>query len=65
MPATVAAMAYLVSYVATLVVVVACDFVWLATVGASVYRPRLGDLLLERPVLWAAALFYLVYAPAW
>jgi uncharacterized membrane protein len=55
-------MAYLASYVATLVVVVACDFVWLATVGASVYRPRLGDLLLARPVLWAAALFYLVYA---
>ena len=43
-------------------IVVACDLVWLGTVGASVYRSRLGDLLLERPVLWAAALFYLVYA---
>jgi uncharacterized membrane protein len=55
-------MAYLVSYVVTLVVVVACDFAWLGTVGASVYRARLGDLLLARPVLWAAALFYLLYA---
>jgi uncharacterized membrane protein len=55
-------MIYLVSYVVTLAIVVACDFIWLGTVGASVYRPRLGDLLLERPVLWAAALFYLVYA---
>lgn len=55
-------MAYVVSYVVTLVVVVACDFVWLATVGARVYRPRLGDLLLAQPVFWAAALFYLVYA---
>ena len=54
-------MAYLASYLATLVVMVACDFVWLGTVGAGVYRPRLGDLLLAQPVLWAAALFYLVY----
>jgi uncharacterized membrane protein len=52
---------YLVSYGATVVVMLACDMVWLSTVGAGVYRPRLGDLLLERPVLWAAALFYLLY----
>jgi uncharacterized membrane protein len=54
--------AQLVAYVATLVVLVVCDFAWLSTMGASIYRPRLGALLLDRPVLWAAALFYLVYA---
>ena len=53
---------YAVAYVATLVVLAAVDFVWLATMGEAVYRPRLGALLLERPVLWAAVLFYLVYA---
>jgi uncharacterized membrane protein len=53
--------AYLVSYGATVIVLLACDMVWLSTVGAGIYRPRLGDLLLDRPVLWAAALFYLVY----
>ncbi len=53
---------YAVAYVATLVVLAAVDFVWLATMGQAVYRPRLGALLLERPVLWAAVLFYLVYA---
>jgi uncharacterized membrane protein len=54
--------AYAVSYVATLVVLALCDFAWLSTMGTAVYRPRLGGLLLERPVLWAAVLFYLVYA---
>lgn len=51
-----------IAYVATLIVLAACDFVWLSTMGTSIYRPRLGGLLLERPVLWAAVLFYLVYA---
>jgi len=50
------------AYLATLVVLVVCDFVWLSVVGAGVYRPRLGDLLLARPNLPAAAAFYLVYA---
>ncbi|HXQ51922.1 MAG TPA: DUF2177 family protein [Stellaceae bacterium] len=54
--------AYLAAYGATLVVLLVFDMAWLSTVGASVYRPRLGALLLDRPVLWAAALFYLVYA---
>lgn len=53
---------YALAYIAALIVLAACDFVWLSTVGTSVYRPRLGGLLLERPVLWAAVLFYLVYA---
>jgi uncharacterized membrane protein len=55
-------MTYIAAYVATLVVMLAVDLAWLGTVGAAVYRPRLGDLLLGKPVLWAAALFYLVYA---
>jgi len=52
---------YLIAYAVALVVMLACDMVWLSTVGANVYRPRLGDLLLDKPVLWAAALFYLIY----
>jgi uncharacterized membrane protein len=53
---------YALAYGGTLLVFVLCDLAWLSTVGASVYRPRIGTLLLDRPVLWAAALFYLVYA---
>jgi len=53
---------YALAYGGTLGVLVLCDLAWLSTVGAGVYRPRLGALLLERPNVWAAALFYLVYA---
>jgi uncharacterized membrane protein len=53
---------YLLAYLGTLVAMVLCDLAWLSTVGAGVYRPRIGALLLERPILWAAALFYLTYA---
>lgn len=55
-------MPYLLAYVGTLVAMVLCDLAWLSTVGTGVYRPRIGSLLLERPILWAAALFYLTYA---
>lgn len=54
-------MAYVIAYFATLVVTAVCDFAWLSTVAASVYRPRLGNLLLDKPVLGPAVLFYLVY----
>ncbi|HZT50592.1 MAG TPA: DUF2177 family protein [Stellaceae bacterium] len=50
------------AYLGTLAVLVLCDLVWLSTVGAAVYRPRIGALLLDRPIVWAGALFYLVYA---
>jgi len=53
---------YVVAYVAAIVVAVAMDFVWLSIAGRLLYRPRLGDMLLDQPVLWAAAAFYLVYA---
>lgn len=53
---------YVLAYVGTLLALVLCDLAWLATVGAGVYRPRIGALLLEQPIVWAAALFYLVYA---
>jgi uncharacterized membrane protein len=55
-------MQYLWAYGGTLLVLVIADLGWLGTVGTAVYRPRLGDLLLGRPILWAAAAFYLVYA---
>ena len=38
------------------------DFIWLTTASNFLYKPKLGPLLLEKPVLWAAALFYVLYA---
>lgn len=37
------------------------DVIWLSFAVKSFYRPNLGDLLLDKPVMWAAVLFYLVY----
>ena len=37
------------------------DIIWLSYSVKNFYRPNLGDLLNERPVFWAAILFYLIY----
>ena len=51
---------YLIAYVATAVVFLACDSIWL-TRAIGFYRNALGDLLAEKPNLGAAAVFYLLY----
>lgn len=52
---------YFVAYLAGLAAMGVLDFAWLRTMVPLVYRPHLGELLLEKPVLWAAAAFYLLY----
>ena len=37
------------------------DVIWLFFATKSFYRPLLGDLILDKPVLWAAGLFYVLY----
>ena len=37
------------------------DVIWLSFATKSFYRPLLGDLISDKPVLWAAALFYIIY----
>ena len=37
------------------------DIIWLSFATKSFYRPLLGDLISDKPVLWAAALFYILY----
>lgn len=54
-------MRYLIFYVSTLVACVAIDLVWLTHMNARLYKPVLGDILLEKPRLLAVAAFYLVY----
>jgi len=55
---------YAVAYVATAVVFLGIDFVWLNYAATNVYRPRLGDLLLESPNIAVAGVFYLAYSAA-
>ena len=35
--------------------------IWLSYATKSFYRPLLGDLISDKPVLWAAGLFYVLY----
>jgi uncharacterized membrane protein len=52
---------YILSFLATGIVFLICDVVWLSTAGNSIYRPLLGDLLLEKFRLVPAVAFYLIY----
>jgi uncharacterized membrane protein len=52
---------YLVAYFVTAIVFFGMDFVWLMTATSRFYRVMLGDLLLEKPNLLVAALFYFIY----
>lgn len=53
---------YIVAYLATLIVFVAIDFVWLSSMADRLYRPMLGDLLAPNFQLAPAVAFYLLYA---
>ena len=37
------------------------DILWLSYSVKVFYRPQLGSLLLDKPILWAAVIFYLIY----
>jgi uncharacterized membrane protein len=54
-------MAYLVPYVAALVVFGIIDAAWLNTMGRILYRPTLGDILLDDLRIAPAIIFYLAY----
>ena len=55
---------FITAYLATIVIFLAIDFVWLKFVALTFYRNNLGDLMLEQPKLGIAAGFYLMYAAA-
>ena len=37
------------------------DIIWLSFAVKSFYRPNIAHLLLDKPVMWAAAMFYIIY----
>lgn len=49
------------AYAATLAVFAAIDLAWIKLVMAGLFQKHLGDLLLDRPRIGAAASFYLIY----
>ena len=56
--------AFAIAYVAALVAFLALDSVWLTVMGQALYRPVMGDMLLDgfRPI--PALLFYVIYLAA-
>ena len=52
---------YIYAYIATAVVFLIIDIVWLSQIATRFYADRLGDLLLERPNMGVALGFYLIY----
>jgi uncharacterized membrane protein len=53
--------AYAIAYVATGLVLLALDAIWLSFATQRLYRPLMGDMLLEKFRLVPAMLFYLIY----
>lgn len=51
----------LVGYVVTLPTFVVIDFVWLSVMASTLYRPVMGDMLVEDFRLAPAVAFYLLY----
>jgi len=52
------------AYLATIIIFLAIDFVWLKYVALGFYREQIGHLMLDKPNLAIAAGFYLMYAVA-
>lgn len=52
---------YLAASAATFLVFVVIDFIWLSNAARLFYRPNLGALLLDRPALAPALVFYVLY----
>ncbi|WP_248742974.1 MULTISPECIES: DUF2177 family protein [unclassified Pseudomonas] len=51
----------LIAYVATLLMFLLLDSLWLGVLMAPTYRELLGPLMLEKPLLVPAAVFYCLY----
>lgn len=54
-------MTYVVAYIATAVVFLGLDALWIGKIALPMYRQELGSLLLDKPNLPVAAAFYLLY----
>ncbi len=52
---------YLSAYLATAVVMIVLDLLWLGVIATPLYQQGLGHLMAERPNLMAAAAFYVLY----
>lgn len=52
---------FVTAYVFTALVFLAVDYVWLSQVATRFYTDRIGHLMMDKPNLTAAGLFYILY----
>ena len=52
---------FLVATLIASIIFLIIDVIWLSFATKSFYRPLIGNLLTDKPVMWAAALFYILY----
>ena len=45
----------------TSIIFLIIDIIWLSFSVKSFYGPRIGHLFADKPVIWAAAMFYIIY----
>lgn len=50
-----------IAYVATAVVFLILDSIWLGLISRNIYQAEIGGLLLAKPNFVAAAIFYIIY----
>jgi uncharacterized membrane protein len=53
---------YIAAYFATAVVMIALDILWLGVIAKPLYQQGIGHLMADKPIIWAAVLFYVIYA---
>ena len=51
----------IISFIFVSIIFLIIDVIWLSITVKSLYRPALGSLLNDKPVMWAAVLFYIIY----
>ena len=54
-------MSNVIAYVSGLIAFLVIDYIWLSQIALGFYREKLGPLMLDKPNLGIALLFYLVY----
>src|SRR5690242_10217610 len=54
-------MRFVVAYAVAAVVFLGLDALWLSRIGLGLYRREIGSLLLDKPNLLVAGLFYLIF----
>ena len=54
-------MTYIYAYLSVLLLFLPADFAWLGAMTSRLYRPTLGDILLDKVSIAPAIVFYLAY----